>query len=86
MAGKNGNSQLFVDHQTKNSHHSGTPVVEFNGSLAQLGSFIEGVPSKVSQSVAKVAGEFSSSEIPHDENFQSSDKADNLNVSKVCSL
>ncbi len=35
---------LFVDHKTKNSEHGGTAVVQFDGTLLELGLFIKVIP------------------------------------------
>merc|ERR1719203_1422753 len=45
---------LFVHHKSENSHHGGTSVVQFDGTLSELGLFAEGVPSEV-ESVTEVS-------------------------------
>jgi len=51
-------NDLFVDHESKDSHHGGTSVVEFDRSLLDLGLFVELVPSEVEGTVAVVTDEF----------------------------
>ena len=38
---------LFVDHKSKDSHHGGTSIVQFDGMLGKLGLLIKVIPSKV---------------------------------------
>jgi len=52
-----GASELLVHHQSKNSHHGGTAVVQLNGTLLELGLIIELVPSTLEGSVTKISGE-----------------------------
>eukprot|EP00529_Nitzschia_sp_RCC80_P036396 CAMPEP_0113474770 /NCGR_PEP_ID=MMETSP0014_2-20120614/18766_1 /TAXON_ID=2857 /ORGANISM="Nitzschia sp." /LENGTH=197 /DNA_ID=CAMNT_0000367649 /DNA_START=351 /DNA_END=944 /DNA_ORIENTATION=+ /assembly_acc=CAM_ASM_000159 len=46
-----GDTQLFVDHQCQETHLGGTAVVELDGTLGELGGFVEGVPAEVDESV-----------------------------------
>ena len=77
-------SELFVDHKSKNSHHGGTAVVELDGTLGELGLFIEGVPSEVKSSVAEVTRELAlSGNILHYEKLKSSNEGNNLQKSTL---
>ena len=70
---------MFVDHEGQDSHHSGTSVVELDGTLLKLGVLIEGVPSVVKGSVAEVTREFGfSGNILHDGKLQKTDEGNNL--------
>jgi len=69
-------SELLVDHKAKDSHHGGTSVVELNGTLAELGLLIEGVPSEVEGSVTEVTNEFTlSGDVLHNTELKSTDEA-----------
>ena len=81
--GKDGDTQLFVNHQSQNTHHGGTALVKFNGSLAEFGGFIESVPAKVKVVVTKIAGEFATNKVTHYENFKGTDQGKDLEVSGV---
>merc|ERR1719203_1418416 len=72
---------LFVHHKSENSHHGGTSVVQFDGTLSELGLFAEGVPSEV-KSVTEVSLEFGfSGNILHDEKLKKTDERDDLSKS-----
>ena len=43
-----------MNHQTKDTHHGGTALVELDGALAELGLFVECVPARVEEVVAEV--------------------------------
>mmetsp|Transcript_8667 Transcript_8667/g.18716 ORF Transcript_8667/g.18716 Transcript_8667/m.18716 type:complete len:222 (-) Transcript_8667:97-762(-) len=73
-----GDSQLLVNHKGQDSHLGGTSVVQFNGTLLQLGFFGEGVPSEVDGTVTEVTGEFSSGDVLHDGEFQKTNKGNDL--------
>ena len=76
---KDGNSELFVDHKTEDTHHGGTALVEFNGTLLQLGFFVKGVPSKVNGAVTEVPDEFGfARHVTHDGGFQDTNKEKEL--------
>jgi hypothetical protein len=71
-----------VDHKGKDSHLSGTALVELDGALLELGLFIEGVPAEVDGSVTEVSREFSfTGEVKHDRGFEDSNKEEELNKS-----
>mmetsp|Transcript_22085 Transcript_22085/g.61438 ORF Transcript_22085/g.61438 Transcript_22085/m.61438 type:complete len:277 (-) Transcript_22085:610-1440(-) len=77
-----GSAQLFVDHKSKDSHHGGTSVVQFDGTLSEFGLRSEGVPSEVEGSVSEVSGEFSfSGNILHDSKLKSSNEGNDLSES-----
>jgi hypothetical protein len=70
---------LFVHHKSKDTHHSGTSVVQFDGTLSHLGLGSEGVPSEVNKSVTEVTWEFTlSSDILHDGNLKNANEDNNL--------
>ena len=74
---------LLVDHESKDSQHSGTAVVELDGTLLELGLFVEGVPAEVDVSVTEVSNVFvsSSGNITHEGNLQKSNEGDDLALS-----
>jgi len=43
-----------MNHQSEDTHHSSSAVVELNGALTELGFFIERVPAKVNEAITKV--------------------------------
>lgn len=43
-------TQLLVDHQTKDTHLCSTSLIQFDGALTGLGGFIKGIPAKVDYS------------------------------------
>jgi hypothetical protein len=70
LAGEERDTQLFVDHQCKDSHHGSAALVQLDGTLLELGLGIECVPSKVDQVVAEVTNKFvGSGHITHDRGF-----------------
>jgi hypothetical protein len=73
-----GDAQLFVDHQGKDTHLCGAALVQFNGTLLQLGFGIEGVPAEINESVAEVTHEFSSGDVLHDSQFQEANEGNDL--------
>ena len=75
-----GSAQLFVDHESKGSHHGGTAVVEFDGTLGKLGFLIEVVPSEVEGSVTEVTDELVSGsfDVLHDEKLKGTNEGNNL--------
>jgi len=75
-----GSTELFVDHESENSEHGGTSVVQFDGTLGQLGLLVKVVPSKVQRSVAEVADELVSGalNVLHDTEFQGGNKGNDL--------
>ena len=71
---------LLVDHQSKDTHHGGTAVVELDGTLLELGLLVEVIPAEVDVSITEitdmlVSGTFN---ILHDSNFQKSNQGDEL--------
>ena len=78
LVGDEGDSQLFVDHKGKDSHHGGTALVQLNGTLLHLGLLIKGVPSVVDGIVTEVTDEFSSGDILHDGELKGSNEGNNL--------
>ena len=74
---------LFVDHKSKNSKLSGTAIVQLDGTLLQLGLFIEVVPAEVDVSITEVTNEFvsGSGNVLHDSDLEESDEADDLSNS-----
>ena len=52
-------SELLMDHESEDSHHGGTTVVQLDGALGELGLLVEGVPAEVEGSVAVVTWEIS---------------------------
>ena len=70
-----------MHHQAKNSHHSGTSVVQLNSTLLKLGLLVELVPSALEGSVTKISGELVSESwhILHDGNFEQTDEREDLN-------
>jgi hypothetical protein len=59
--GKDGFSEKFVDDKPGDSHLGGTSLVQFEGTLSELGGIIELVPSKVQSAISVVTGEFGQS-------------------------
>ena len=45
---------LLVDHESEDTKHGGTAVVELDGALGELGLLIKVIPAKVDVSVAEV--------------------------------
>ena len=77
---RDGSSQLFVDHKSEDSHHGGTSVVELDGTLGELGLFVEVVPSEVEGSVSEVTDELVSGswDVLHDTELEDSDEGEDL--------
>ncbi|KAL7525781.1 hypothetical protein ACHAXR_001160, partial [Thalassiosira sp. AJA248-18] len=80
-----GASELLVNHKSKNTHHSGTALVELNSTLGKLGVLIEGVPSEVDGSVTEVADEFTGLStvggVLHDEELKKTNESKDLSSS-----
>ena len=76
-------NDLFVDHKSEDTSHGGTSVVEFDGTLGELGLFIEVIPSEVNVSVSEVTDEFVSGSwnILHETNFEESNEGNKLDKS-----
>jgi len=72
-------SKLLVNHESEDSHHSSTAVVQLDGTLGELGLFVKAVPAEVEGSVAEVSNELSlSGDILHHSELKSSNEGDNL--------
>jgi hypothetical protein len=73
----------FVHHKSKDSHLGGTSVVEFDGTLLELGLLIEGVPAEVNVSVAEVTDVLVASvrDALHEGAFKDSNEGDDLHNS-----
>ena len=54
--GKDGDSHLFVDDKTPDTHHGSSSIIEFDVTLLQFSSGIKVVPSKVKSSVTEITG------------------------------
>ena len=52
---------LLMDHEAKDTHHSGTAVIELNATLDELDAVIKDVPAEVNEAIAEISGELSSS-------------------------
>jgi hypothetical protein len=76
--GDEGDSELFVDHEGKDSHHGGTALVELDGTLLHLGLLIKGIPSIVDGVVTEVTDEFSSGDVLHDSELKETNQGNNL--------
>ena len=79
---RDGAAQLLVDHKSEDAHHSGTSVVQLNGTLLELGVLIEGVPAEVDVPVAEVADEVTGrgavGRVLHDEKLQQTNEEEDL--------
>ena len=71
---------LLVDHQAKDAHHGRTTIIKLDGTLGELGLLIKVIPPKVNVSVTEITHVFiaHARDVPHDGNFQKSDKRDQL--------
>ena len=74
---------LLVDHKSKDTHHSGTAVVELDGTLGELGLLIKVIPAEVNVSVTEVTNVFvsGSGNITHEGDLQQSNEGDDLALS-----
>ena len=74
---------LLVNHKSEDSEHSGTAVVELDGTLLKLGLFIKVIPAEVDVSVTEVTNVFvaGSGNITHEGNLQPTDEGDDLALS-----
>jgi hypothetical protein len=74
---------LLVDHESEDSHHGGTAIVQFNGTLLELGLLIKVIPAEVDISVTEVTDELvsSSGDITHEGALEDSNEGDNLDKS-----
>jgi hypothetical protein len=72
-------AKLFMDHQTENSHHSRTSVVQLNSSLGKLGRLIEFIPSKVKGAVTEITNKcVLAGNILHDEKLKEANEEKDL--------
>jgi len=80
---RDGSSELLVNHQSQNSHHSGAAVVKLNTSLEELFLLSERVPSEVDPSIAEVTDELVSSSLNvlHEEKLHQSNQGEDLGES-----
>mmetsp|Transcript_43718 Transcript_43718/g.91931 ORF Transcript_43718/g.91931 Transcript_43718/m.91931 type:complete len:246 (-) Transcript_43718:11-748(-) len=76
-------NNLLMDHESKDTHHGGTAVVELNGTLGELGLLIKVIPSEVNVSVTEVTNVLvsSSRNITHEGALQPSDEGKDLDKS-----
>jgi hypothetical protein len=73
---------LFVHHESENTHLGSTSVVQLDGTLLELGLGSEVVPAEVEGSITEVTFELSSSsDILHDEKLEDSNEKDHLSES-----
>ena len=72
-----------MDHKSEDSHHGGTSVVEFDGTLGELGVLIKLVPSEINVAVSEVTDEFSSGDVLHDGEFEDGDEDQDLGKSSL---
>ena len=71
-------SELFVDHEGKDTHLGGAALVELNGTLSELGFLVEGVPAEVKGVVTEVTNEFSSGNVLHDKDLEEANEGNKL--------
>ena len=67
-----------MDHESKNTHHSGTTLVELNGTLLELLLLAEGGPAEIDGTIAKVTHKFSSGDVLHHEKLKETNEGNNL--------
>jgi hypothetical protein len=73
-----------MHHKSKDSHHCGASVVQFDSTFGKLGLLIEGVPSEVKSSITEITRELSlSGNILHDEKLKASDESNDLEKSSL---
>lgn len=75
-------SELLVNHESENTHHRCSSVVELDGALLQLRLIGVLVPSEVKETIPEVSREFSRSgaigRVLHDEKLQVTNENSNL--------
>mmetsp|Transcript_17466 Transcript_17466/g.35902 ORF Transcript_17466/g.35902 Transcript_17466/m.35902 type:complete len:250 (-) Transcript_17466:271-1020(-) len=71
---------LFVNHESQDSHLCGSAVVQFDGSLLEH-FFLRCLPRE--HAVSEITGVFSHSSVLHDEQLEESDKGENLEKTLV---
>jgi len=71
-----------VNHEAKKTHHSGTALVELNGTLLNLGLLIERVPSEIDEAIAEVTNELprlgTIGRVLHDEDLKEANEGEEL--------
>ena len=72
-----------MDHESKDTHHGGTAVVELDGTLGELGLLVKGVPAEVEGAVPEVTDELVSGslDVLHDAKLENTDEGDDLGKS-----
>eukprot|EP00563_Minutocellus_polymorphus_P018217 CAMPEP_0197733688 /NCGR_PEP_ID=MMETSP1434-20131217/44034_1 /TAXON_ID=265543 /ORGANISM="Minutocellus polymorphus, Strain CCMP3303" /LENGTH=224 /DNA_ID=CAMNT_0043321075 /DNA_START=819 /DNA_END=1490 /DNA_ORIENTATION=+ len=76
--------ELLVDHEAKDAHHSGTAVVELDGTLGKLGLLIEGIPAEVEGTVAEITGELGiASDVLHDTKLKEANEEEDLDKTSL---
>eukprot|EP01083_Nonionella_stella_P026581 73208_1 len=78
-----GSSELLVNHEAKDTHHSSTAIVQLNGALGELSLLIKGVPAEVNGSITEVTNEFISSSLNvlHDTKLKGANESNDLSKS-----
>lgn len=75
-------SEIFVDHESKESQHSGTSFVKFNATFEVLLLLVEGVPSKFKTIVTEITNKFAwlstVGRIQHHEAFKETNEGKHL--------
>jgi hypothetical protein len=74
-------TQLFMDHKSKNAHHGGAALVQFDSVLTCLLLIRERIPTEVDEVVTEVTGGFSTHPVSHEGCFQKSDEEKDLQKS-----
>jgi hypothetical protein len=71
---------LLVDHESEDTKHDGTAVVELDGVLGELGLLIKVIPAKVNVSIAEVTDVLisGSCNIAHEADLQPADEGNDL--------
>lgn len=60
-----------------------TYLVQLDGSLAELGGFVKGVPAKVNVVVTQVTREFTADKVTHDKDLEETNKGEKLELACV---
>jgi hypothetical protein len=71
-------AKFVVNHKSEKTHHGGTALVQFDGTLLKLGLFVEAIPSEVNEVVTEVTNELSAGDVLHDGKLQETNKGKNL--------
>merc|ERR1719296_458907 len=77
---REGASELLMDHESKDTHHGSTAVVQLNSTLLELGLFIKCVPAEVDGTVTEVTNMLvaSSLDVLHDAKFKGANEGKKL--------